>query len=98
MSLHTVVIMDLFLDSINDSDVICCFLYFHEMRELPRNMQKPIVDRHVSGKSIGNCVSCEFQLKGSREKNTLSKSRLDITRDFNYGNVMRYLRSCHELT
>ena len=45
---HVVIAMALYLASAEDLETIDCFLERQEMRESPRNMQKPVTERRVS--------------------------------------------------
>eukprot|EP00268_Persea_americana_P033271 TRINITY_DN32976_c3_g1_i1.p2 TRINITY_DN32976_c3_g1~~TRINITY_DN32976_c3_g1_i1.p2 ORF type:complete len:110 (-),score=13.35 TRINITY_DN32976_c3_g1_i1:676-1005(-) len=41
--------MDLYSASAEVLEIVACFLHFHEMREEPKNIHQPVVDRLVSG-------------------------------------------------
>lgn len=38
----------LYLASNDDSDTVACFLLLHEMRDIPRKKQYPVIDLRVS--------------------------------------------------
>jgi hypothetical protein len=48
--------MALYFALVEEQDMVCCFLDFQEIKESPRNKQKPMIDFLVSGQ-VAQCAS-----------------------------------------
>ena len=46
---QTATAIDLYSDSAEDRETVCCFFDFHEIKDSPRKTQKPVTDLLVSG-------------------------------------------------
>lgn len=67
---HPVDAIDLYLDSAEDPDIVCCFLDFQEIKEDPRKTQKPVMERLVSKQPAQSASQKALRRKSdSAEKN-----------------------------
>ena len=46
---QTATAIDLYLDSAEDHETVCCFFDFHEIKDSPRKTQNPMTDFLVLG-------------------------------------------------
>ena len=60
---HTATAMDLYFDSAEDRDTVCCFLDFHETKESSRKTQNPVTDLLVSRKKAQSASAKSFKCK-----------------------------------
>jgi hypothetical protein len=55
--------MALYFASIEERDMVCCFLDFQEIKESPRNKQKLVTDFLVSGQATQSASQKALSLK-----------------------------------
>lgn len=51
-----------------DLDIVDCFLAFHEIKESPKRMQKPVMDFLVSGHAPQSASEKAFKCNGDDEE------------------------------
>jgi len=61
--------MDRYSASADDLETVTCFLLFHDMRDLPRNIQYPVIEHLVKGHRAQYASQYAVKYSGPFEEN-----------------------------
>ena len=92
--------MDLYSASEEERDRVSCFLDFRQIKDYPRNMQKPVVDRRVSGQEAQSESQKAFQLniRSRKKEQPRTKGALQIFQNVYNGLIVSLHGLREELT
>ena len=84
--------------SVEDLNTVVCFLHFHEIRESPRNIHQPVVDRRKSGQPPQSASAYADRRKEVSEGyKRLSKSASNIVEYAQSSSNVGFVSIAHKL-